>query len=269
MLPPNNAGFTTIAGGAFSGCAGLTSITIPNSVTTIGNGAFNGCTSLINITIKTDKVTTGQSDNWLTKFPANNLVVTFEDVTSIGNNAFYSGSPSHTTRLKSVTIHDSVTSIGYMAFRECTSLASVTFAPDSKVTSIGGYAFWGCSGLVSITIPDSVTSIGNYAFQNCTGLTNVILPTNNADFTTIAAGAFDNCTSLASITIPDSVTSIGQYAFRSCSSLISVTFEGTIIPANFDINSLPGDLQTKYLAGDGGKGTYTRASGGTVWTKEN
>ena len=51
-----------------------------------------------------------------------------------------------------------VTSIGGSAFRECSSLTSVTI-PNS-VTSIGDYAFYDCSSLTSVTIPDSVTSIG-------------------------------------------------------------------------------------------------------------
>ncbi len=84
-----------------------------------------------------------------------------------------------------VVIPDGVTSIGYGAFRNCSSLTSVTI-PDSA-TSIGRSAFEGCSGLTSVTIPNSVTSIGN--------------------------GAFEDCSRLASVVIPDSVTSIGGDAF--------------------------------------------------------
>jgi len=42
---------TTIGESAFSGCTGLTSVTIPNSVTTIEAGAFGGCTGLTSVTI--------------------------------------------------------------------------------------------------------------------------------------------------------------------------------------------------------------------------
>jgi len=56
-------------------------------------------------------------------------------------------------------------------------------------------------------------------------------------------------------------------AFYRCTSLTSVTFEGTISSSNFD-SSFPGDLQEKYFAETGGIGTYTRSSGGTVWTKQ-
>jgi hypothetical protein len=87
------------------------------------------------------------------------------------------------TRLTSITIPNSVVSIGYEAFATCTSLTRVTI-PNS-VTSIGEDAFYDCSSLTSITIPASVTSIGEYAFSDCSGLTEVYFtgnsPTPNND----------------------------------------------------------------------------------------
>jgi hypothetical protein len=62
------------------------------------------------------------------------------------------------------------------AFRGCEGLTSITI-PNS-VTSIGSYAFWDCDGLTSVTIPNSVTSIGNWAFLGCTGLTSVSVPSH-------------------------------------------------------------------------------------------
>jgi hypothetical protein len=54
-------------------------------------------------------------------------------------------------------------------FGACGSLASVTI-PES-VTSIGKGAFKDCSSLTSVTIPESVTSIGKSAFDGCEALT--------------------------------------------------------------------------------------------------
>ena len=73
--------------------------------------------------------------------------------------------------LTSITIPDSVTSIGNSAFGWCSGLTSIVI-PDS-VTSIGVGAFYKCSGLTSVTIGNGVTSIDNYAFEDCSGLVEI------------------------------------------------------------------------------------------------
>ena len=123
----------------------------------------------------------------------------------------------------SVTIPNSVTSIGYSAFDGCSGLTSVTI-PNS-VTSIGNWAFSGCSGLTSVTIGNSVTSIGRLAFDGCSGLTSVSIPSN---ITSIENGTFSGCSGLTSVTIGNSVTSIGQCAFYDCNSLTSVTIPNSV-----------------------------------------
>ena len=136
-------------------------------------------------------------------------------VTSIGNSAFLNNGEDvneiYCTSLTSVTIPNSVTSIGNYAFKGCVYLTSVTI-PNS-VTSIGNSAFDGCSNLTSVNIPNSVTSIGKSAFQRCERLTSVTLSEN---ITTIAEEMFYFCGGLQSITIPDGVTSIEKNAFRRC-----------------------------------------------------
>ena len=72
---------------------------------------------------------------------------------------------SYCSGLTSITIPNSVTSIGNEAFQHCSGLTSVNIG--NSVTSIGEYAFDDCSGLTSITIPTSVTSIGDCAFKGC------------------------------------------------------------------------------------------------------
>ena len=138
-------------------------------------------------------------------------------ITSIGVDAFY-----YCYSLQSVTIPNTVTSIGDNAFYNCYSLSSVTI--PNTVTSIGNYIFEFCYSLQSVTIPDTITSISNYTFYNCYSLSSVTIPNT---VTSISASAFYNCSSLQSITIPSTVTSIGGSAFYYCYSLQSVT-----IPSN-------------------------------------
>lgn len=99
ILPSKDASendVTSIGQAAFSGCSGLTSVTMPSSVTSIGNYAFFSCSSLTSMTIP-------------------------DSIMSIGDVAFaLCGS------LTSMTIPDSVTSIGYGSFGGCDGLTSVT-----------------------------------------------------------------------------------------------------------------------------------------------
>ena len=186
---PNSV--TSIGGGAFNSCTGLTSITIPASVTSIGDVAFQSCTGLTSIEIPASVTTIGDwvfsSCTGLTsvEIPAN--------VTSIGEGAFLS-----CTSLTSITIPASVTSIGNHAFDGCTGLTSVDI--PASVTTIGQNAFTFCTGLTSITIPASVTSIGGRAFQNCTGLTTVFMQA--ATPPTLDYGAFNDCSALTAIYVP-------------------------------------------------------------------
>ena len=139
-------------------------------------------------------------------------------VKSIGDEAF-----SCCGSLQSVTIPNSVMSIGAKTFSSCYSLQSVTI-PNS-VTSIGDNAFDQCKALQNVTIPNSVTSIGDYAFIGCFSLQSVTIPNS---VTSIGDGVFFWCQSLQSITIPNSVTSIGDEAFRNCESLQSVTIPNSV-----------------------------------------
>ena len=139
-------------------------------------------------------------------------------VTSIGRYAFEGCSG-----LTSVTIGNSVTSIGDNAFGYCSGLTSVTIG--NSVTSIGNSAFEGCSGLTSVTIPNSVTSIGEWAFFDCIGLTSVTI---GDSVTSIGDFAFSECIGLTSVTIPNSVTSIGISAFEDCSGLTSITIPNSV-----------------------------------------
>ena len=148
---------------------------------------------------------------------------------SIPDNAF-----RECRSLTSITIPNSVTSIGKGAFCWCTGLASVII--PNGVTSIESCTFTCCYNLTSITIPNSVTKIGDQAFDNCRKLTSITIPNS---VTSIGEIAFSGCSNLTSITIPNSVTEIGYLAFAGCDKLTIYLSKSTI--NRFDRNKIGAD----------------------------
>ena len=155
---------TSLVASCFSGCSGLTSITIPSSVTSLGESCFKLCSGLTSITIPSS-------------------------VTSLGDFCF-----SYCHGLTSITIPSSVTSLGDHCFGWCSGLTSITI--PSSVTSLGDDCFLSCSGLTSITIPSSVTSLGESCFSDCSGLTSITIPSS---VTSLGGYCFSGCKNLESV----------------------------------------------------------------------
>lgn len=140
-----------------------------------------------------------------------------ESVTSIGKSAF-----EHCSNLDSLTINGVATSmIGAYAFASCTSLTSLSLVGSFQ--TIGDSAFVNC-GMTSLTIDATITSIEKYAFSS-RFLTSLSLTGNVQK---IGDHAFDSCSSLYTVTLPKSLTSIGSYAFDSCTSLDSIEIPGKV-----------------------------------------
>ena len=80
------------------------------------------------------------------------------------NRSDYWGYVNDNTTLTSVSIPNTMEEIGENAFKQCTALSTLRFAPGSKLKTIGEYAFQGCSSITSLTIPDGLKNIGDGAF---------------------------------------------------------------------------------------------------------
>lgn len=169
-----------------------------------------------------------------------------DSVTSIGAYAFYESSG-----LTSIELPDGVKSIGSHAFCYCSSLTSITI--PGSVSFMDVYAFSHCFNLTNITIRDGVTSIGKCAFSSSLALTSITIPDS---VKSIGSSAFSYCHKLTSITIPDSVTSIGNYAFQNCSGLTSIIIPDSVtsigydvfggVPEDFTIYCYPGSYAETY-----------------------
>ena len=156
-------------------------------------------------------------DNYKNPLCSNIHSVTIpQSVTSIGYEAF-----CYCKNLQSLTLEGSIESMGDGAFAYCTSLTSLSLVGSFQ--TIGDCAFASC-GMTSLTIDATITSIEKYAFSS-SSLTSLSLTGNVQK---IGDYAFSSCSSLNTATLPKSLTSIGSYAFDSCTSLDSIEIPGTV-----------------------------------------
>lgn len=144
------------------------------------------------------------------------------------------------TKLKKITLPETITHLGVAAFGYNYSLTEVVFSDGIALQEISQSAFCYCTGLMKISVPDSVTKIGYWAFYNCTSLENVSLPDS---LTAISYMAFAGCTALESISLPDGLQSIGIQAFYS-SGLTEIVIPDSVCDTQTPVTGEDGEPQT-------------------------
>ena len=155
------------------------------------------------------------------------------------NDRVFSGN----TNLTSVTLPESLTTLGSRSFESCQSLKTIKI--PSGVTTIPFQCFLECSSLESVTIPDGVTTIGGNAFFGC---------------------------SLKELTLPSTITTIGSEVFTYKNRFQSITCNATTPPSlgknafNYNISTtvkVPLSSIAAYRQAEGWK-NFTNYSGGEV-----
>ncbi|KAL7714330.1 hypothetical protein QTN25_008108 [Entamoeba marina] len=134
-------------------------------------------------------------------------------ITSIGNDCF-----SRCTNLKIVVLPNRLIRINDNCFSNCFSLTSIVF--PSSINSIGNSSFSYCSKLQSIDIPYYITSIGRESFHYCSALQSIKLPPL---LTILQSNTFNNCVSLTSVELPISLIVIDALCFYKCVNLKNIT----------------------------------------------
>lgn len=160
--------------------------------------------------------TLGENVSWSLDTGTGALTVTGSG--AMGDYSF-EGSPlwNYRSYIKSVTIADTVTSVGDNVFQGCSNLTTVDLG--SGITKIGDSAFYECKALTEIVLPNNVATISYQSFYACYALTEISIPNT---VTTIGGCAFQACSNLISVTIGSGVASIGFFAFYSCYKLSKV-----------------------------------------------
>lgn len=238
MIPE---GITEIENSAFSGCSSLSQVVIPESIEELDPDAFSRCSSLKRVVIRNSAMRVGSNpfaecaaletiEVSGSQERSDDSLLYEDGILRSEDGVLYSEKKGRTILVScpgaktAVTILDGTTDIGWSSFYACTRLKSITIPESIRI--IDGYAFFGCESLESIAIPYGTTFIDESAFCYCSSLKEVDLKKCECD--AIPVCAFQGCSSLEKVDLPEEVTEIGEEAFSECTMLKRITIPDTV-----------------------------------------
>ena len=222
----------TIGDNAFKGASNITGVVVPDSVKTIEYNAFTDCTNLKDVNLgkieslsfavfkNCTALTSIKIPNTLKQGAVSKIFTNCSNLTNITLEDGLTVIPSFLcadTAITEITVPDSVKTIEYSAFEDCTNLKDVNLG---KIESLSFDVFKNCTALTSIKIPNTLKQGAvSKIFTNCSNLTNITLE----DGLTVIPSYLCADTAITEITIPDSVKTIEYSAFEDCTNLKKIT----------------------------------------------
>ena len=177
-----NATTAKLGTSMFANCVALNSVTLPSGITSLPQTLFEGCVELATVEIP-ETVTAMQ------KTFAGSYITSIDVPASVSelNQTFMNCS-----RLKTVTLHEGLTSFGVRVFFNCVALEEIVL-PEG-LTQMSSEIFSGCVNLKKVNIPSALTKIDHSAFAGCTSLgkeEKFVMP---ATLTSVGGNIFDGWT---------------------------------------------------------------------------
>lgn len=211
-------GLTNIGTGAFYGCSKLESVNLPSTLSAVGAYAFDGTPYLKNAG---EYAVAG--DGVLLRYQGSDTEIELPDtIKRIASHAFVS------SKLRSVTIPESVYAIDAFAFADCTGLETVQ--NSEGLVTIGDGAFRGCKSLAQFKTPESLSYIGQLAFNGDSAINSAVL---RGDHLTVSYNAFKGCDAMRYVLMSDGVAQLYDNAFDGCTALEGIS----ISPKTTDISA--------------------------------
>lgn len=230
--------------GMFYGCSALQSVKFPDSITTIFNGTFKDCSNLNSLKINQSNIVDIQTQAF---YGCKKLLleINLPNLQQIGKGAFSTSGVTSIISLGQITDLQGELNYNNGCFYGCANLTTVSL-PESLI-SIGPGSFQKCTSLASINIPQSIETIGDKAFNETdltalevnlpnlktigaaafakSNITKVVNLGNIQELKGIASylqGTFAQCTKLTDVTLPATLAKLGQAEFTKCTSLVNI-----------------------------------------------